>query len=207
MRSIALLLAICLVTLMSKGQKPANQESVGPIIRIESGLYIPLKEFKRTIDISPTLNIVGGVPLGHQWRLDPYLSFFFPQSKSPISIVGQDSIVNGRINSISGHVGASINRVQRLSRRTLIEARLGTGFSFISTDAEKENVPDDSNDRYYGSETIFLNAGFGFKVFAFRYSYIGLEFNYYFTPYNLFGDRFVGNIGNQAISIGLSYGL
>jgi hypothetical protein len=27
-------------------------------------------------------------------------------------------------------------------------------------------------------------------------SYIGLEFNYHFTPYNLFGDRFVGNIGN-----------
>ncbi|PRP66841.1 hypothetical protein [Nonlabens agnitus] len=207
MRATTFIIVALLLSVVGKAQNSPEQKDLGPVIRIETGMYIPLKELKRNIDISPTLSIVGGIPLNDKWRIDPNLTFFFPQSSSQISIVGQDSIVSGRLNSISGHWGASLNRVEKLGDRTFLEARLGTGLSFISTDTEKENVPEDSNDKLYGSETIFLQAGFGIKVFAFRYSYIGLEVNYYFTPYNLFGDRFVGNVGNQAISVGLSYGL
>jgi hypothetical protein len=189
-------------------QKHLPEEgSLGPTIRLETGLYIPLGEFEKAISPSPSLSIIGGIKLNEKWRIDPGLTLFLPQSNNKVLIVSQKSTVTGRINTLSGHLGASINRVEKLGSRIFMEARAGTGFSFLQTDKEKENVPDDSNDNFYGSETIFLNAGLGFKIFAFKQSYIGLEFNYYFTPYNLFGQRFVDSIGNQAISIGVSYGL
>ena len=197
-----------LLSVIAYAQKNLPQESsLGPTIRIETGTYVPLQTFKKAINISPYLGIIGGIKLNDKLRLDPKLVFFLPQSKDPVKIIGNDSIVTGRINLLSGHFGASINRVEKLGARTFVEARLGSGFSFLQTDAKEFDSKKNSEDTHYGSETIFLNAGLGIKVFAFKQSYIGLEFNYYFTPYNLFGKRFDGSIGNQALSFGLSYGL
>jgi hypothetical protein len=192
---------------VSSQHRSLNADSLGPTLRLETGFYLPLAEFKNTIGTSPTFSIIGGIPLNDHWRIDPALTFFIPQSSNEITIKGDSGDVQGRINTLSGHIGASLNRVEQIGSRVYLEARAGTGFSFIQTDTEKENVPEDSNDNYYGSKTIFLQTGIGIKIQAFRYSYIGLEFNYYFTPYNLFGERFVNGIGNQAMSVGVSYGL
>lgn len=184
-----------------------EEGSIGPTISIETGAYMPLKTLRNAMKTSPYLSVSAGIKLTDTWRLDPKFTLFFPQSNERVTVFGKDSLVKGRINSVSGHLGASINRVERVGSRTFLEARVGTGFSFLQTDSEKENVPEDSNDNYYGSETIFLNAGLGIKVFAFKSSYIGLEVNYYFTPYNLFSQNFKSSFGNQALSIGVSYGL
>lgn len=202
---LILMLIFCLKT--SAQDKTPLSETLGPSIRLETGLYLPLADFKNSIDTSPTFSIIGGIPLDQHWRIDPALIFFLPQSSNEITINGDAGRIQGRINTLSGHLGANINRVKKIGSRVLLEVRAGTGFSFIQTDTKKKNVPKDSNDLYYGSETLFLQSGLGLKVKAFKYSYIGLEFNYYFTPYNLFSQRFTHSIGNQAISIGVSYGL
>ncbi|MGB5982230.1 MAG: hypothetical protein WBG46_08805 [Nonlabens sp.] len=205
---ISLILAFGLISNVMLGQNQrASDQKMGPTLRLETGIYYPLGDFEKYIDPSPAFNIIAGIPLSDAWRLDPGLQLFIPQSRKPLTVNGDDGPKSGRINSLSGHLGASINRILNLSPKILMEPRMGIGFSFLQTDAEKENVPKESNDKFYGSETIYLQGGLGIKFFAFRYSYIGLEFNYYFTPYNLFGKRFISSIGNQAISLGISYGL
>ncbi|AEE18515.1 hypothetical protein [Dokdonia sp. 4H-3-7-5] len=181
--------------------------SLGAHISLSVGKYVPLSNLKTAFNTSPYLGIVGGIKLDDKWRLDPSLTLFFPQSNERVFIIASDSLVLGRVNTLSGHLGGSINRVEKVGRRTFIEARVGAGFSFLQTDTKKQDVSEDSNDNYYGSETVFLNAGLGVTVFAFEQSYVGLTMNYYFTPYNLFSQNFNSSFGNQAISIGITYGL
>ncbi|WP_035334447.1 hypothetical protein [Dokdonia sp. PRO95] len=184
-----------------------EEGSLGAHISLSVGAYVPISNLKKAINTSSYLSITGGIKLNDKWRLDPSLTLFFPQSNERVFIMAGDSVVKGRINSLSGHLGAFINRVERIDSRTFIEARVGTGFSFLQTDTMKPDVPEDSDDNFYGSETIFLSAGLGITVFAFEHSYIGLMMNYYFTPYNLFSQNFNSSFGNQAMSIGVTYGL
>ena len=203
-------IAVILVITMGKSNAQASlpeEGSLGAHITLSVGAYVPVSNLKKAINTSSYLSIIGGIKLDDKWRLDPSLTLFFPQSNERVFIMASDSVVKGRVNTLSGHLGASINRVEKIGSRTFIEARVGTGFSFLQTDTKKQDVPEDSNDNFYGSETIFLSAGLGITVFAFEHSYIGLTMNYYFTPYNLFSQNFHSSFGNQAMSIGITYGL
>ncbi len=192
-------------TLTAQENLPEN-DALGPYLTVQSGIYIPQGTLTDAMRSSPFLAIVASIPLAKQWTIDPAVTLFFSQAQGPIGVREGENVILGRISGVGGHFGVSFNRVEKLGRRTFVEARAGTGFSFIGTNIKKENVPEESDDRYYGSETIFLQGGVGIKVFAFRYSYIGLELNYYYTPYNLFKKNFSPTIGNQALSIGISYG-
>ena len=202
----AVILVITMGTSNAQVSLP-EEGSLGAHISLSIGAYVPVSSLKKVINTSSYLSITGGIKLDDTWRLDPSLTLFFPQSNERVSIITSDSVVMGRVNTLSGHLGASINSVKKIGSRTFIEARLGTGFSFLQTDTMKQDVAEDSNDNFYGSETIYLSAGIGITVFGFEHSFIGLTMNYYFTPYNLFSQNFQSSFGNQAMSIGITYGL
>ena len=155
-------IAVILVITMGKSNAQASlpeEGSLGAHITLSVGAYVPVSNLKKAINTSSYLSIIGGIKLDDKWRLDPSLTLFFPQSNERVFIMASDSVVMGRVNTLSGHLGASINRVEKIGSRTFIKARVGTGFSFLQTDTKKQDVPEDSNDNFYGSETIFLSAG------------------------------------------------
>jgi len=200
-------LFILLITQITLGQYTIPEiTKLGPNIRLESGIYMPLGTFAKTIDPSPSFGLIGGIKLSKKLRLDPQLMFFIPQSRTPVLIDGDEGIVSGRINLLSGNIGATLNRVFILNKNSLFEIRGGTGVSILQTDRKKENTEDCDNDQFYGSETIFLKTGIGFKTRILKYNFIGIEINYLYTPYNLF-KPFVSSIGNQALSLSVSYGI
>ncbi|ARN79141.1 hypothetical protein BST97_14750 [Nonlabens spongiae] len=139
---------------------------LGPNLRLETGLYIPLGKFAETIDPSPSFGLIGGIELTDKFRLDPQLMFFIPQSRKTVLIDGEEGVISGRINSLSLNFGATLNRVYILSPNSLFELRAGTGLSVLETDRKKESADncDDSNDHYYGTATPFFKAGIGFKT-------------------------------------------
>lgn len=179
---------------------------IGEGIRLEIGAYVPYKNLSRAFQISPVLTLAGGVYLNDKFRLDPQFSFVFVQSEDKVPLIEDPDVLDGRVSSIIT-IGASLNRVFSLNRISAIDVRAGTGFSYLLTDRKTYDAPKNEDDEYFDAATMYFTVGVGYKIAAFKFSYIGLELNYHFTPYNLFHQHFYSSFGTQTFSIGLSYGL
>jgi hypothetical protein len=164
------------------------------VFRVDAGVFIPLYNLKNTLRISPHLGLYFGFPLTEKYRFDLGASFFIPVNSKELEYFLPDQTLTGKAD-LSGTMGLWVSRSDELKKSWFIENRFGTGLGMLGTNIRKDK-PKNENDRWYSSETFFLNLGTGIKK-----GRIGLSLNYYFVPYNAFEKNLKTDFGNQYLTL------
>ncbi|WP_460217932.1 hypothetical protein [Psychroserpens sp. MEBiC05023] len=171
---------------------------------LEVNRFIPIGSFSKTLEQSVGAGFYFGIPLDDKLRLDLGTSVFFPKTKSQIRYYANEEVLEGNAN-LSGTLGVWLTKVKRIGKNWYWDNRFGTGLGFFQTDI-KTGKPKEDNDSVYGVETVFVNLGTAIRTQLFK-SNIGIKFDYFFVPYNLFKKRLPSNFGEQYLTVGLIYGL
>jgi hypothetical protein len=180
-----------------------NNWELNSSITIQIGTMLPIGQLSDNLDVSPQFGVYLGVPINHSYRIDLGVNLFFPQEKEPIKyFTGSETLEGGTL--ISGALGCSLTKVKRIGEKLYWDKKVGLGLGFFQTDIETGKEKEE-NDSVYSSETIYLNFGTALRTEIFK-SNIGLELNYFLSPYNLFKKSLPRKFGNQYLTLALSYG-
>lgn len=170
---------------------------------LEVNTFVPIGDLSKSLKQSVGIGFYFGFPIDRRTRIDLGTSLFFPKTRRNIRYsIGGKTLDGGAM--MSGVLGVWGTRVKRVGNQWYWDKKIGLGMGFFQTDIET-GKPKEENDSVYGVETFFLSAGTTLRTRLFN-SNIGIKFDYFLTPYNLFKKRLPTNFGMQYATVGLIYG-
>ncbi|MDO9511137.1 MAG: hypothetical protein Q7J34_05225 [Bacteroidales bacterium] len=176
----------------------------GLTMNVLSGVWIPLGKLSTTFSPSPHFGFSFGAPVTKSLRIDLGVSLNILINDKKFDLYIEDSIqsVNG---TMCVTLGVWITKEFVLNKSLFLDISGGVGLGAIDTNRKKSQSNNtDSNDNYYGMNTIDVSMGIGIRKKVFDRNSIGIQITYHFAPYEL-DDILVKRLGNQFSSLALSY--
>jgi hypothetical protein len=208
-----LFLIVCFSLLLAKGYSQADSVFVpsgydswntGITFTLQLGAYVPISKLSNTLNPSPSIGFLFGLPITKRFRLDLGTSIFVPINSNRFRYSLPDTVLFAKPSLVCGVLGIYATHSNQINQKYFLDKIFGIGLGFIQTDKKIEK-PQNEDKRNRSLETINLSFGLSVRKIVLKKRSIGLNISYNYTPYHLFQNRVNKDFGSQSFFTGLTY--